>query len=153
MQVTMDTGRGSARDVFVPTFQLCVLLAIKRAPEQQATVRDITDIAADMYRMRLDTAQTHIALDRLKVRGLTEIVTPAKKRRDEPEARKAPTRHKLTALGGVVAEETVALYARMIAFATPVSEATNSKADRDEAARRHEAGGQSKLFPSRALRK
>lgn len=109
MKVEIDTEEQKVE--VLPVFTLCVLAAIKNAPNGRATAREIRDRAIETYRRSRDAAQVHIALDRLKSR---QLVKPIEARKKEGNA---PRLWTLTAEGLATLEETVRMMKIMCAFA------------------------------------
>ena len=118
LEVVINTGVKSARDELVPLFQLAVLQTLLRAPGRRATAREVTDAATQIFKKRLDTAQSHIALSRLTERKLTELVTP----------QTDPRQYTITPVGEAVAKQTISAMLRVIGTEelTVISEARSN---------------------------
>lgn len=134
--VTITKGGTGEHEEVLPFFQLAVLHAISRAPSQEATIRDLTEEATELFRKRLDTAQVHIALGRLKTKngGLVIEVTP----------RTVPRRYTITAAGKSALDHTFAIVRRMVDADTTTA---HQKAPADG---KHRRPG--KNVPARTLR-
>ena len=71
--VVLLNPKPKPREGLLPLFQLTVLLTINASFEKTATVLQVTDLASDLFKKRLDRAQTHIALSRLEARKLVVV--------------------------------------------------------------------------------